>query len=290
MTPHYSTFDILQRHKAQLRDSVPLTPGFQLASWTNHNDCVTHQSDHHTLSLYIADGYETYKKTTHGWHNGGGPDRFCLMPENSETVWDVRNSLSFVHLYFTQKHLLQLAEQIWDRSPRLLQLDEKTFLHDKQITSLYRHFLLSSDWHQPANHLMLSSAATLLLTHVVQHYSTVNWQLPGVRGGLAPAVLRHVLAYIEAHLSQPLSLEVLAAEAGLSDFHFARMFKHSTHLAPHQYVMQQRMAHAKMLLTDTRLPLGDIAMRCGFSSASHFSNRFKTQWGITPSQLRAGAK
>lgn len=290
MTQPYDAFENLRKHNARLDDSVRLGSGIQLAAWSNHFDRVTQCSDHHTLSLYINNGYETYQKTTGGWKSGGGPDRFCLMPESGETTWDIRNAFSFVHLYCTDAHLRHIAEQIWDRSPANLQLDEKTFAEDPRITQLYRHFLLSSDWQQSANHMTLSTASTLLLTHLVQHYSSVQWKLPAVRGGLAPVVLRNIQAYIEQHISEPLTLAELALEAGLSEFHFARMFKQSTRQAPHQYVMQRRMVRAETLVRHSPLSLTEIAMVCGFSSASHFSNRFKSMLGVTPSQLRSAGK
>jgi AraC family transcriptional regulator len=290
MTQSYDAFDNLRQHNAVLEDNVQLGSGIQLSAWSNSLDRVTQRSNHHTLSMYVTEGYETYQKTASGWKNGGGPDRFCLMPEDSETTWDIRKQFSFVHLYCTDEHLRNIAEQIWDRSPAALSLDEKIFSDDPRITQLYRHFLLSSDWKQSANHLMLSTASTLLLTHLVQTYSNVQWRLPNVRGGLAPAVLRNIQAYVEQHLSEPLTLSELALEAGLSEFHFARMFKQSTQLAPHQFVMQRRMLRAQTLVKHSPLSLTDIAMACGFSSASHFSNRFKAMTGVTPSQLRATGK
>lgn len=290
MPDNYATFETLRNKNAVLRDTVALNSGIQLAAWFNQNDNVTVQSDHHTLSLYVADGYESYHKTPHGWKNGGGPDRFCLMPKDSESSWDIRDNLSFVHLYCTDEHLRETGEKIWDRSPTSFRLDEKTFATDDKITALYRHFLLDADWQQQANHLALSSATTLLLTHLIQHYTNVQWQLPKVTGGLAPFVLRNVLAYMEANLAQPLTLADLAQEAALSEYHFARMFTLSMKMAPHQYVMQRRMARAQELVRHTSLLLTDIALACGFSSASHFSNRFKSALGMTPSQLRAAGK
>ncbi|MFP2237387.1 helix-turn-helix domain-containing protein [Pseudescherichia vulneris] len=290
MPDNYATFETLRQKNAVLRDTVALNSGIQLAAWFNQNDNVTVQSDHHTLSLYVADGYESYHKTPHGWKNGGGPDRFCLMPKESESSWDIRDNLSFVHLYCTDEHLRATGEKIWDRSPASFRLDEKTFANDDKITALYRHFLLDCDWQQQANHLALSSATTLLLTHLIQHYTNVQWQLPKVTGGLAPFVLRNVLAFIEASLAQPLTLADLAQEAALSEYHFARMFSLSMKMAPHQYVMQRRMTRAQDLVRNTSLPLTDIALACGFSSASHFSNRFKSVLGVTPSQLRASGQ
>lgn len=288
MTSPYYIFENLLKHNAQLVDSVQPGSGLQLAFWTNENDTVTQRGDHHTLSLYVTGGHETYRQTANGWRNGGGPDRFCLMPANSESKWNIGSHFSFVHLYCTDKHLRGIAEQIWDRSPAAIALDEKTFASDERITQLYRHFLLNNDWQQRANHLTLSTASMLLLTHLVQHYSTVNWQLPTIKGGLSPTVLHRIQDYIEHHLDSRLTLEELALQAGLSEFHFARMFKQSTRQAPHQYVMQRRMIKAKNLVCETSQTLTEIALACGFSSSSHFSNRFKAVWGITPSGLRAG--
>jgi AraC family transcriptional regulator len=287
MPDRYEAFENLSKHNTVLHNSVALHSGIQLAVWSNKRDNITQYCNHHTLSLYVADGYESYHKTAHGWKNGGGPDRFCLMPKESESVWDIRDDLTFVHLYCTDEHLRDVGEKVWDRSPAAFTLDEKTFSQDARITALYRQFLLDCDWQQNANQLTLSTASTLLMTHLVQHYSNVQWQLPVVNGGLAPVALRNVLDYIEAHLAQPLLLSDLAAQVALSEYHFARMFRQSMGVAPHQFVMQRRMVRAKDLLLNSTLPLTDIALACGFSSASHFSNRFKAAKGLTPSQLRA---
>ncbi len=290
MSDSYDAFENLRKHNAVLHNSVALHDGIQLAAWSNKRDTITQYCNHHTLSLYIADGYESYHKTASGWKNGGGPDRFCLMPKESESVWDIRDNLAFVHLYCTDEHLREVGEKVWDRSPANFTLDEKTFSQDASITALYRQFLLGCDWQQNANQLTLSTASTLLLTHLVQHYSNVQWQLPTITGGLAPVALRNVLEYIEAHLGEPLLLCDLAAQASLSEYHFARMFRQSMGVAPHQFVMQRRMARAKALLLNSNRSLTDIALACGFNSASHFSNRFKAAKGITPSQLRATQK
>lgn len=282
----YQTIEQLQSHKAQLIDTVKLGSGMQMAAWQNHHDRVSVCSNHHTLSLYVQGGYESYRKTPQGWKNGGAPDRFCLMPEGQESTWDIRGDLSFVHLYYTDQHLRDVAVKTWDKEPRSIVLDEQNFATDPQISALYRHFLLSCDWQDSSNQLQLSTTATLLLNHLLQQYSNVQWQLPYVKGGLAPYRLKQLQQWIEQHLHLPMTIVDLAAQVELSEYHFAHMFKQSTGLSPHQYVLQQRLKKAHALVLHHRLDLTEIALDCGFNSASHFSTRFKQYYGYSPSQLR----
>ncbi|MCL6406429.1 AraC family transcriptional regulator [Dickeya dadantii] len=283
----YEAFEVLQHYKTRLQETVTLGNQVQLAVWQNSHDRVTlENAHHHIFSMYVQDGYESYHKRPDGWFNGGAPGRFCLMPKESQSTWDIRGSLRFAHFYCTDQHLRQLAEQTWDRSPASIRLDERIFIADPALEALYRHFLLAGNWGDPASQMTLSSATTLVMLHMLRQYSQLQWQAPNSRGGLAPAVLRRVKARIDAGLGEPLTLAELAAEADLSEFHFSRMFRQSEGMAPHQYVMKRRLAQAEQWLRHSRRSITDIALACGFSSASHFSQRFRAEYGITPSALR----
>ncbi len=132
----------------------------------------------------------------------------------------------------------------------------------------------------------MSTTASLLLNHLIRRYSNVKWQQPIIKGGLAPHKLKYIQDWIEGHLDQALTLSDLANVVNLSEYHFAHMFKQSMNMAPHQYVMQRRLTKAKGLIQSSQLSLQDIAVVCGFSSASHLSHRFKQFYGMSPSQLR----
>ena len=286
----YQILDQLQQHKAQLLDSVELGSGMQLAMWQNNQDRVSVCSNHHTLSMYIQGGYHSYQKTAQGWHNGGGPDHMCLMPQNFESTWDLRDSLTFVHLYYTEQHLQRVAEQVWDREPSQITLNPQSFVADPQIAMIYRHFLLNGAWQNRENHLQMSTATTLLLNHLIKNYSHTEWQVTEVKGGLSPYSLKQLLEWIDQHIQQSLTLSDLAEQTQLSEYHFAHMFKQSMHMPPHQYVMQRRLELAHQALQHTSANMTDISEQYGFSSSSHFSHRFKKYFGYSPSQMRKSEK
>jgi transcriptional regulator GlxA family with amidase domain len=106
------------------------------------------------------------------------------------------------------------------------------------------------------------------------------------RGGLAPVALKRVLAYVEGHLAERVSIEQLAAVAGLSVFHFARAFKQSEGRTPHEHLVERRVAHAHRLLKETDTPLPEIALASGFADQSHLARHFKKRLGMSPRTFR----
>ena len=82
------------------------------------------------------------------------------------------------------------------------------------------------------------------------------------------------------------TLAELAADLGLSPFHFARAFKRSTGVPPHRYLVQLRLERAGELLTGTKLPVTDIAARVGYDDPGYLSRLFRHEFGMTPAQYR----
>ncbi len=96
-----------------------------------------------------------------------------------------------------------------------------------------------------------------------------------------------VVDYIASNLAEDGRLQDLADLVEMSPFHFCRLFKQSTGLTPHQYILHLRIEKAKGLLKNKRLGIADIASRLGFSDQSHFTNIFRRLVGITPARWRA---
>jgi transcriptional regulator GlxA family with amidase domain len=111
-------------------------------------------------------------------------------------------------------------------------------------------------------------------------------QPPLHRGGVPPRALQRVREFIEAHLDENLSISALAGVVGLSKYYFARAFKQSMGMTPHDYVMQCRVRRAQELLASTDLPVSEIAIAVGFADQSHCARRFREHVGMTPSRYR----
>jgi AraC-like DNA-binding protein len=103
---------------------------------------------------------------------------------------------------------------------------------------------------------------------------------------LAPVRLRRVIDFIEANLAQPLTLELLAHVAGLSVFHFARVFRQATGFSPYRYVSERRLQRAQRLLMAQDLAVHEIAPLCGFPRHANFSAAFTRARGMSPSRYR----
>src|SRR3982074_2050865 len=103
---------------------------------------------------------------------------------------------------------------------------------------------------------------------------------------LPPKILRRIRDRIEAELDTELSLTSLAKESGYSRAHFLRMFRAATGLTPHRYVLEMRLSTAQQLLRQAKIPLADVALKCGFSSQTHMTDVFRKQLGVTPQEYR----
>ncbi len=107
------------------------------------------------------------------------------------------------------------------------------------------------------------------------------------KGKLSPRALQLVMEFIRENLNTRFSLEELASLANLSPVHFARLFRRTTGMAPHQWLLEQRLKRAEDLLRNSRLPISQVAARTGFSDQSHLTRHFRRSRGVTPSEFRS---
>ena len=139
--------------------------------------------------------------------------------------------------------------------------------------------------------LYAATVAQSLATHLLARHSGWGDWADDRRdpGPLADRRLARVVEYMSAHFAEPLALERLAAEAGVSRFHFARLFRAATGESPHAYLVRLRMRAARHLLRDTALTAAEVAAATGYASPAHFTRAFARHVGRTPTAFRANA-
>lgn len=106
---------------------------------------------------------------------------------------------------------------------------------------------------------------------------------------VSPATRRRVISavqHVHEHFADPCTLDDLAAIAGLSRCHFARLFRAVAGVPPNQYVIHTRLLAAARLLENTAAPIAQIALEVGFNDLSHFNASFKAAFARTPSAWR----
>lgn len=138
--------------------------------------------------------------------------------------------------------------------------------------------------------LYAEGLSTALLARVLRCYSVHRSSRIEHRRVLAPCRLRRVCEYIDARLASDLSLAELARVAGMSSYHFARVFKQSTGISPHQHLTRRRIERARELLSEGSRPLADIAHEIGYKGQSHFTAVFRKLTGVTPNAFRIRAR
>lgn len=96
--------------------------------------------------------------------------------------------------------------------------------------------------------------------------------------------LIHGREFIDSHFALPLTIEDIARESAMSEYHFFRLFKSVFGVSPYQYITGRRMQAACLLLKAER-PVSDVAMDCGYADIFTFSKAFKKHFGVTPSSF-----
>ena len=103
--------------------------------------------------------------------------------------------------------------------------------------------------------------------------------------GCRGILLRRTIDHMQSNLGMDLRLSELAENVQMSPWHFCRMFKQSTGVPPHQYLMRERIEAAKRMLVKSRSNLDAIAATLGFADQSHLIAVFRRLTGLTPRQF-----
>jgi AraC family transcriptional regulator len=96
--------------------------------------------------------------------------------------------------------------------------------------------------------------------------------------------------WLDAHAYQPIGLDTVAAEFGLSPFHFLRLFAKVLGVTPHQYLIRSRLRRAARLLAGDSKPITEVALDAGFADLSNFVRTFRRAAAVSPRSFRQAAR
>ncbi len=226
---------------------------------------------------------EWWSQGKYGKESHGPGCMILLTPGTRDRLHWNRPSQRVV-LSVDESFLLRAAQELGRKCD--LRFENHWTFEDRQL-----HFLLSemrremeTGWETGAlygDHLGMSLAIAL-----IQKYSrdvTISRQ---AKGGISRVRLQRVLDYIAANSHLEIRLDDLAEVAGMSRFHFARLFRLGMGVTPHRYLMDQRLEQAKALLRlDTRA-VSEIAVETGFANAGHFARCFRRYVGASPTEWK----
>ncbi|MCZ8517707.1 AraC family transcriptional regulator [Paenibacillus filicis] len=154
-------------------------------------------------------------------------------------------------------------------------------LQDDRITQMAQWLLEDLRNGGLGGKLYVDSLVRMLSVHLLHRYGTASGHREAVPHRLVRKQLDGALQYIHAYLEQDISLDDIAAAAHVSSSHLVRLFKEATGLAPHQYVIRERINKAQELLVKGS-SVHEVAASLGFSDQSHLHRHFKRIVGVTP--------
>lgn len=137
------------------------------------------------------------------------------------------------------------------------------------------------------NPVYLDALMTVLAVHIIRTYSAHKMTKSVMQTRLAGHHGKRIREYIHQNLAENLTILSMARIVQSSPSHFIRAFTLTFGMPPHQYLTKIRLEEAEALLTQTNLPIFEIAHRSGFSSQSHLTNTMKRLKNLTPGQIRA---
>ena len=254
----------------ELHDSAPLT---------------------HKITITLAGTLTTRRQTAAGKQQiqERRAGSFCLNAADQSFSARWQEEYEYLMINVEPVYLAQIArENNFARQPEILEKTPNSVGGDPLVTHIGMALLADNiaDGDLPAR-LYADSLRQALMLHLLKNYTSASGGAPAdFRGGLPAYKMRRVEEFVRENLERDLSLSELAEAANLSQFHFARAFRLTTGITPHEFLMQKRIEVAKDLLANSNLPIVEISNRAGFKNQSHFTNLFRKLNRLTPKHWR----
>ena len=209
-----------------------------------------------------------------------------IIPAHTAMRWEMhdQNDRTLI-LSLSEKLLRKVTEESSSNGARLRILN-RFQIRDLELEKLSWAMTREMEMGSPSGRLYLDGLTLAITSRLVTRHSSRTKEVVKQQGGLTGYRLKRVLSFIEEQLAEDLSLEKIAAVAGVSPSHLNALFRHSMGMAVHQYVIQRRVEFAKTLLLGEEMSVAEVALEAGFAHQSHLARHMRRALGLPPRQLK----
>ena len=237
------------------------------------------------LSVHLSDSIDLEHRSDGAWqYDRLQPQDICLTPSGTPFQARWRDVAESIVIKFDDDWLSSIAEEVF-----LADRDRLTLQRCQQDKLVY-HLVLTLRNEVASNYqsgkVYYDSILNTLGIHLVNKYGILKPKADSNSEGLSQEKLNLAIAFIRQNYHRKLRLAEIAQVTGLSEFYFDRLFKKSTGITPHQYLVEYRLQCAKQMLSQENTTIAEIAHRCGFSTPSYFVKLFRKAVGVTPKVYR----
>jgi AraC family transcriptional regulator len=204
-----------------------------------------------------------------------------------EVRWKALTSEPFESMaVFLELTLLQRAlEETFGKVAAFARLRDGSAFNDKAL-NMFLEQLHSELMRRKASPLYVQGIGQAIAIHLARNYAELVKEPRSGSPSLPGYKLRQITDWMREHLAEDFNLEQLAALAGLSRFHFHRLFKTAVGESPSHYHINLRMHEAKRLLRESKQSVVEVALSVGYTNPSHFAQLFRRETGLSPSDYR----
>ena len=201
--------------------------------------------------------------------------------------WKAAPSEPFeVMFVFVELPLLDRAlEEVYGSDAAQARLRDVSAFTDDALDSLMER-LRDELKQRQASPLFVQGIAQAIAIHLARNYGVTAEESRSGSPSLPGYKLQQITDWMAEHVAEDFSLDQLAAQAGVSKFHFARLFKGALGVAPSRYHINLRINLARRLLRETKKSVVEVALEVGYANPSHFAQLFRRETGLSPSNYR----
>jgi AraC family transcriptional regulator len=240
----------------------------------------------HLIVLVTSGSFVIESRRGEQWHRARyeeGSLGMTVAGEPATLRWRDAPPHGSLHLHLPTETIRAVAEELWPGTARPPTLPNSLKAEDPLIRQIM--LALGDALGRGVPDLYAETSAHLLAMRLLLHHGSRVAE-PRQAGGGESARLRRATAYMRENLAEDVSLEELSRQAGLSRFHFLRVFKQAHGETPFRHLARLRMRRAAELLGATELAVTQVAFECGYENPGHFASAFRRATGVSPREFR----